>query len=89
MKEGWDNGIFIFRIPRTYTDRTWIAFDFDGNVTVNISQSDYLLYQEDLSFDQLCTSMGNIFIEFLELFSTGKAVRIIDRLNAMPVNIFS
>ena len=89
MKEGWDSGVYIFRKPKDYTDRTWISFDFDGNVTVNISQSDYLQYQEDLSFDQLCSSLGNIFIEFLELFSSGKDIRIIDRLNAMPVNIFS
>jgi hypothetical protein len=89
MKEGWDSGLFFFRYPKDYTYSTWIAFDFDGNVTVNISQSDYLLYQTDLSFDQLCTSMGNVFIEFLELFSSGKSARIIDRLNSMPVNIFS
>jgi hypothetical protein len=89
MKEGWDSGVFIFHMPRTYVDRTWIAFDYDGNVVVNISKADYLLYQEDLSFDQLCTSMGNIFIEFLDLFSNGKAVRIIDQLNAMPIDIFS
>ncbi len=89
MKEGWDSGLFLFRKPKNYTDRTWVAFDFDGNVTVYISQYDYLTYKEDLSFDQLCASMGNVFIEFLELFSAGKDVRIIDRLNAMPVNIFS
>jgi len=89
MKEGWDSGVFIFRMPRTYADRTWIAFDYEGNVTVNISQSDYLNYQEDLSFDQLCTSLGNVFINFLDLYSNGKAVRIIDQLNAMPTNIFS
>ena len=89
MKEGWEGDVYIFRAPKSYTDRTWIAFDFDGKVTVNISQSDYLTYQEDLFFDQLCASRGNVFIDFLELFSVGKVVRIIDRLNAMPVNIFS
>jgi hypothetical protein len=89
MKEGWDSGIFIFRVPKSYIDRTWIAFDYDGNVTVSISKTDYLLYQEDLSFDQLCSSMGNVFIDFLDLFSNGKAVRIIDKLNAMPTTIFS
>ena len=76
-------------MPKSYVDRTWIAFDYDGNVTVNIAQSDYLNYQEDLSFDQLCTSLGNVFIDFLDLFSNGKGVRIIDQLNAMPTNIFS
>jgi hypothetical protein len=89
MKEGWDSGIFIFRMPKTYVDRTWIAFDYEGNVTVSISQSDYLNYQEELSFDQLCTSLGNVFINFLDFYSNGKAVRIIDQLNAMPTNIFS
>ena len=89
MKEGWDSGIFIFRMPKTYVDRTWIAFDYEGNVSVSISQSDYLNYQEDLSFDQLCTSLGNVFVDFLKHFSSGKGVRIMDQLNAMPTNIFS
>jgi hypothetical protein len=72
-----------------YEEDTWVAFDKDGNVTAHMSRRDYLRYREDLSFDQLCASLGQVFIEFLDLFVQGNDVRITDRLNAMPVTVFS
>jgi hypothetical protein len=68
---------------------TWIAIDYDGNITVNISEEDYLLFKMDLDFDQLCQSLGDIFQEFLELSKQGQESRIIDRMNALrlfPIN---
>lgn len=70
-------------------DQTWVAFDFDGNVSVNIARRDYLNYQEHLSFDQLCQSLGNLFIEFLESFKKGEGKRIIAGLNALRENPFT
>lgn len=70
-------------------DDTWVAFDFEGNVSVNISQRDYLEFREALSFDQLCESLGELFIEFLETFKRGEAVRIIARMDALGLSPFS
>ncbi|MEN8119188.1 MAG: hypothetical protein ABFS35_02530 [Bacteroidota bacterium] len=76
--------------PRyNYLDKTWVAFSFDGNVSVNVSKEDYLDYKEDLAFDHLCKSLSNVMIEFIHLYSKGQQVRIIDKMNNLKINIFS
>lgn len=37
-----------------------------------MSKEDYMLYREDLSFDQLCAAYGRVFIEFFDLFNPGR-----------------
>jgi len=73
---------------KNYLMHSYVAFDFDGNVSAFISKNDYLKYQNQLSFDQLCQSMGNLFIDFLELFKKGEGIRVIDRMNALRLNPF-
>ena len=80
---------FIVGLKNDYTDETWISFDFEGNVSVNISHRDYLNFKEDLSFDQLCSSLGNLFIEFVEIYLRGEGVRIIDKMDSVGIGIFS
>jgi hypothetical protein len=80
---------FILGLKSDYTDETWVSFDFEGNVTVNISHRDYLNYKEALSFDQLCSSLGNLFIEFIEMYLRGEGVRIIDRMDSVGIGVFS
>jgi hypothetical protein len=80
---------FILGLKSDYTDETWIAFDFDGDVSVNIAHRDYLNYKEALSFDQLCDSLGNLFVEFMDIYQRGEGVRIIDRMDAVGIGIFS
>jgi len=72
-----------------YTNDTWVAFDSNGEVSVNVAQKDYLQYKDSLSFDQLCQSLGNLFVEFLELYKRGEGVRIIDRMNALRMNPYT
>jgi len=80
---------FIMGLKNDYTDETWVSFDFDGDVTVNISHRDYLGYKEALSFDQLCASLGNLFIDFIETYHRGEGVRIIVRMDDVRVGPFS
>ncbi len=80
---------FILGLKSDYTDETWVSFDFDGNVTVNISHRDYLEYKEALSFDQLCSSLGNLFIRFMETYHRAEGVRIISQMDGVRVGIFS
>ena len=77
---------YIFGIKKEYQDDTWVALDFDGNITVNITEEDYLLFKMDLDFDQICQSVGNVFREFLELSKEGQESQIIDRMNALRLN---
>jgi hypothetical protein len=80
---------FILGLKSRYQSETYVAFENDGNVSVQITQGDYLNYQEDLDFDQLCQALGDLFIEFVELFQAGKGVRIIDRMNALKFPYYS
>lgn len=68
---------------------SWISFDFNGQVSVNISKTDYYDFQDDLTFDRLCQSLADLFIEFLEMYRKDQGVRIIDRLNKVRIGIFS
>jgi len=79
----------IYPWRHDYTNDTWVAFDTSGEVSVNVAQGDYLKYKDSLSFDQLCQSLGNLFVEFLDLYKRGEGVRIIDRMNALGMNPYT
>jgi hypothetical protein len=84
-----DEFSFIFNPVGFRHSRSWIAFDFQGNVTVNISKKDYLFYREELTFDQLCDHMGKLFIEFMDHYKKGEADRIIYRLDELKLSLTS
>lgn len=89
--------VFILNIPtehfllfsKRYDNRTWVAFGYDGKVTVNIQQQDYFMYRDLLAFDQLCQSLGNLFIDFMKQYMNGEESQIIYRLNALNLNIIT
>lgn len=89
--------IFIINIPmsnllkfsKNYEGRSWVAFAFDGTVTVNILQEDYFMYRDLLAFDQLCQSLGDLFIDFFNQYHRGEESRIIYQLNALNLNIIT
>ncbi len=72
-----------------YRDATWVNFDMGGEVSVHIAHKDYLDYRDPLVFDQLCTSLGQVFIDFFGLFNKGEGVRIIDRMDDLKIGILS
>jgi hypothetical protein len=78
----------LLNLKNEYSDETYVLFDYEGKITVNITKHDYLQYQDALSFDQLTNSMGNLFKEFLELFKNDESIRIIDRMNALKLSPF-
>ena len=75
-------------LERGFVDESWVSFDKSGNVAVLITKNDYLKYKDVFSFDQLCASLGQLFIEFFELHKNGNAVRIIDKFNSLKLNPF-
>lgn len=74
---------YMLFLKHSYKKDTYVSFDFKGNVSVNIAKKDYQKYKEEFTFDKLCYSLGNLFIEFLELYQKGKSREIIDKLNAI------
>ncbi len=80
---------FLYRTRVDYLNKSWVSIDFHGNVSVSINKNDYLNYQENYSFDQLCSGMGQVFIEFFEMYKKGEGIRIIDKLNSLRISVFS
>ena len=80
---------FLYRSNIDYLNKSWVSIDFQGNVSVSINKNDYLNYQENYSFDQLCSGMGQVFIEFFEMYKKGEGIRIIDKLNSLRISVFS
>ncbi|HSG68391.1 MAG TPA: hypothetical protein VK994_06780, partial [Bacteroidales bacterium] len=89
--------VFVVNIPfkrlmlfkHQYEDRSWISFDDSGNVTASISQEDYMLYRDQFAFDQLCDSLGRLFIGFYEDYNAGRGQKVIDSFNKMNLNIIT
>jgi hypothetical protein len=78
---------YIFNPAKFRQNRSWIAFDFQGNVTLNISKKNYIGYKEELSFDQLCETPGKLFIEFMKYYRKGEAERIVYKLNELGLGL--
>ena len=72
-----------------YRDATWVNFDVDGEISVHISQKDYLDYREPLAFDQLCSSLGQVFIDFFEAHKKGEGIRAVDRMDDLRLGYLS
>jgi hypothetical protein len=66
---------------KNYTESTYISFDAHGKVEVNIAENEYRKYKDELTFDHLCASLGNLFIEFLNSFRDNNSGEILKRLN--------
>ena len=60
-----------------------ISFDDNGNIAVYICEYDYKQYKQQYSFDQICTSMGEVFIRFFNYYKDGNEQRIIDELKSV------
>lgn len=84
-----DEFCYLFQPEKFRRNRTWIAFDFSGNVTVSISGKDYVDYREELSFDQLCENMGRLFIRFIRYYCKDESDRIIYELDQLGLGITS
>jgi hypothetical protein len=74
---------YLIFFKRHYEKETYIAFSDAGQVTVRIARPDYQAFKEELTFDQLCASLGDLFKRFMDDYRRGEARAIIARLNAV------
>jgi hypothetical protein len=72
-----------------YRDASWVNFDVNGEISVHIEQKDYLDYREPLAFDQLCHSLGQVFVDFFGLYNKGEGIRVIDRMDDLKISVVS
>lgn len=80
--------LFMLGLAGNYNYHSWISFDFEGNVSASISKKDYLAFTEELAFDQLCDSLGKLFIEFIEYYKKNESERILHRIKSVKNNVF-
>jgi len=66
----------LFGRPRENRD-SYVSIGYDGRVTVNLTRKDYGRFKEELTFDQLCRSLGGIFTRFLADFRAGDSRNIL------------
>ena len=56
---------------------SYVLFNEEGKVTVQLSSCDYKQYTNRYTFDQLCSSFGDMFKRFLEYYKKGHEERIL------------
>lgn len=77
---------FTLGFDNTYLNKTFVLFENDGRVLAHISKRDYIRYRDNFAYDQLCDSLGNLFVGFFESYKKGESIRIIEQLNDLNFN---
>jgi len=74
---------YLLGLKKKAVNETSVAFSQNGEMSVRIAEKDYSCYREQLTFDQLCASLGRLMLDFLELYKEDRQGEIIDRLNGL------
>lgn len=77
---------YLVFFKRGYREETYVSFADSGEVSVRIARRDYQAYKEELTFDQLCGSLGECFKQFMQDYREGRPDEIIRRLNTFREN---
>lgn len=75
--------LYFFGIRKEYQKDSHIIYNYNGNITVSITEKDYRSYNEELTFDKLCSSFSELFLLFLEQHKNKQEDKIIKRLNEL------
>ena len=59
---------------------SYVSFSNKGNIAVHVSEYDYHRYRRQLTFDQLCAALADLFKRFLQYYRQGKESRILVEL---------
>ena len=70
---------------------SYVPLDSGGNISVNVAREDYDQYRDELTFDKLCESLGDLFKRFLDYYKTGKTGQIAAALydHSMRVRVYT
>ena len=78
----FSNGFFQY-IPFLKPDlqkETYVSFDFEGNISVHVAKADYDNYKEELTFDQLCKSFGDVIFELFSAFKRDEPENMLKKI---------
>jgi hypothetical protein len=62
---------------------SYTTIRFQGDLSVHISEYDYKRYKDQLTFNQLCASLADVFKRFLEFYNRGLEGRILNELKGV------
>ena len=79
----------MLNLNQGYQKNSWIAFYFNGKVIVNITQETYARYKDELTFDQLCLALSELFKQFFEMYKKGEGHTIIDRMDELKEKVWA
>ena len=71
-----------------YEDESWVRIESNGQVSASISKDQYWKFRDRFSFDQLCRSLGALFISFFEMYRNGEGKKVIERCDSLGLNPF-
>jgi hypothetical protein len=81
-----DLGFSMGRSPladKTFSRISHISFSHNGEILVHVSKQDYKMYRNQLTFDQLCLALSNLFRQFFGYYKNGNEERIITELKSV------
>ncbi len=71
---------YLFSLKANLQKTTFVSFDFSGNISVHIAEKEYKKYKDELTFNELCASLGNVFKRFLGYYKSGSREKILDEI---------
>jgi hypothetical protein len=76
------NGLFQYfkSIMPEFEKLTYVSFNPDGSYDVHISRKDYKRYKDQLTFDELCRSLGIVLLDIYSDFRVGQTEKILKDL---------
>jgi hypothetical protein len=76
------NGLFQYfkSIKPEFEKLTYVSFSPDGSYNVHISRKDYKRYKDQLTFDELCRSLGEVVVDLYSEYRAGKQDKILKDL---------
>jgi len=76
------NGLFQYfkSIMPEFEKLSYVSFNPDGSYDVHISRKDYKRYKDQLTFDELCRSLGIVMLEIYTDFRVGQTEKILKDL---------
>jgi|GEM_PF-1121654 len=85
----FSNGLFQYIpfIEPDFNRLTYVAFGYGGDISVNFAKRDYKKYWDEITFDQLCNSFGNIVVDFFNTFKKGEGDTFFRKLNREGLEI--
>ncbi len=74
----FSSGLFWYFhfIKPDYNKNTYAEIDFKGNISIHIAERDYKKFKQELTFDELCDTFGNLIIFMFNMFKENQQFKI-------------